>query len=294
MENSSPSRKKVHYIVSCWPAGDNGRTLDYLFPASFVGMSFSSTVFHLFAHVCGYISLLLLAAALTAALYLVAELAEEFPSRAGRVLRYAILGILGAHTLLLLCGGGDGLLPVSVGLFTHGAYFLVMNTFPFFDLVSVPSVLSTVGIVVSHVTWFRFFVNMDHHMAAYESYDVLQVFGFFCIMVWLVPVGLMVSLTVNENVLPGIRPVNHAGTGLGGSGSGGKKHTIFMSLVDVASNAINMSGFTARKVSGPPPGGSGNSYNGNGSDGGGDAYYSGGNQGGLRHHGGVGQSKKAY
>ena len=255
---------------------------------------------------CGYFSLLLLAAALTAALYLLAELAEEFPSRAGRALRYAILGILSAHTLLLLGGGGIGLLPVAVGLLTHGAYYLTLSTFPFVDLVSAPSALAAVGLVVSHWTWFRFFVNLDHHMAADEGYDVLQVFGFFCVMVWLVPVGLMVSVTINDNVLPGIRPVNYAGTGIGAGGGGAapnKKHTIFLSLVDVARSA--MQGWT-----GPVAGhrSDSRSSNHNGAYSNGDGYGSGGSGlnayppadysgggGGLRHHGGgVGQAKKAY
>ena len=32
---------------------------------------------------------------------------------------------------------------------------------------------------------------------------MLQMIGFFMIMVWLIPCGLFVSLTINENTLPG-------------------------------------------------------------------------------------------
>ena len=127
----------------------------------------------------------------------------------------------------------------------------MLQTFPFVDLISIRSGLSLVGLLASHFFWFKFFIDAehDHHHRDYDGkyqHDMLQVFGFFVVMVWSVPCGLMVSLTVNENVLPGIRPIDHGGMGIhsssssSSSSSSGKKKSIFMSMFDVTSDVVQV------------------------------------------------------
>ena len=208
-------------------------------------MAFTMFIFSSFTHICGYLSLLLLAGAMTAALYLLAELAEEFPSRAKIYMSYSLIGLLIIHFLLIL--SGLSIVPLLIGMATHGAYFSMLQTFPFVDLISIQSGLSLLGLLASHWFWFKFFIDVehDHHHRDYDGkyqHDMLQVFGFFVVMVWSIPCGLMVSLTVNENVLPGIRPIDHAGMGIhsSSSSSSGKKKTIFLSMFDVAADFVQV------------------------------------------------------
>jgi uncharacterized membrane protein YgcG len=227
-------------------------------------MAIGFYLFNTFIHICGCISLVLLAAALTAALYLCAEFCEEYPSISGRAMKYFIGFIICWHLLFALIG--VSYLPLLIGAATHAAYFAMLSNYPFVDVVSIPSILSAVGLLASHWVWFRFFME-GHHLSYYEHYDMLQVFGLFVIMVWAAPCGLMVSLTVNENVLPGIRPANLAGTGVDGNNSGpAKKHTIFITLFSYFQS------LTTPNSRGSGSGSSNSSGGGGGGGGGGGSY----------------------
>ena len=226
-------------------------------------------IFSSFTHICGYCSLLLLAGAMTAALYMLAELAEEFPSRAKIFMTYTLFGLLFFHFLLMLTG--LSIVPLLIGMATHGAYFSMLQTFPFVDLISIRSGLSLLGLLASHWFWFKFFIDAehDHHHRDNDGkyqHDMLQVFGFFVVMVWSVPCGLIVSLTVNENVLPGIRPIDHGGMGINSSSSSsssssGKKKTIFMSIFDVAADFVHVwTGYSGKGISRKSGGNDSGSY----------------------------------
>jgi hypothetical protein len=258
-------------------------------------MAIGFYLFNTFCHICGCISLVLLAAALTAALYLCAEFCEEYPSISGRAMKYFIGFIIVWHLLFALIG--VSYLPLLIGAATHAAYFAMLSNYPFVDVVSIPSILSGVGLLVSHWAWFRFFME-GHHLTYYEHYDMLQVFGLFVIMVWAAPCGLMVSLTVNENVLPGIRPANLAGTGVGGNGSGpAKKHTIFITLFSyfqswTSSNGSRGGSSSSSSSSGGGGGGGGGSYANRGNN----SYDSGSSTSGMfqPRPPSIGSVKKAY
>jgi hypothetical protein len=95
---------------------------------------------------------------------------------------------------------------------------------------SIRAVAAIVAVIVAHYVWFQYFVKLP------EAQDMLQLFGFFIFFVWSVPCALLVSLSINDNILPGIGPSNPYGTGLHGDGnvSGGKRRSMFKIIADFA------------------------------------------------------------
>lgn len=166
----------------------------------------------LFCGVFGYLSLLLLALSISSALYLLAELAEEYPTIAGIVLKkYLLPAVVAIHIVLWI----DGLptFEVILGLFAHGSYHLLLQNFPLVNLRSFEAPLSALMFVISHYFWFIYFT--DPIMYNLPGRDVLHMVGFFSVLVWATPCGLFVSLTISDSVLPGIesREVKHSGIG---------------------------------------------------------------------------------
>lgn len=168
--------------------------------------------------------MLFLALSVAIGLYYVAELAEEYPSLAGKCIKYATGVVLGLHLILML----DGLPWYNslVGLLCHCVYASLLREFPFINTLSLEALLSVVAFLVSHVVWFQYFTD---GMYGGIRYDFLTVLGFFFVMLWMIPIGLFISMSINDNVLPGagIGPSNAASNGVNGG-----KRNIFKMLFD--------------------------------------------------------------
>lgn len=149
-------------------------------------------VFWLFSHFAGCVTVLLLALALSSGLYMLSMFAEEFPFAAGRYLRY-LIGIVVALQLLLWLDGLP-LLESIVELGTLGVYSLLMRKFPVVDIFSLPVLVSVLGFFATNILWLKHFLRMKQ--------DSLAVLGFFVVMVWSIPCGLVASLTVEDSSLP--------------------------------------------------------------------------------------------
>eukprot|EP01031_Cornospumella_fuschlensis_P036091 gene36091-43762_t len=154
------------------------------------------TIFWVFSHISGYISVLVLALALSAGLYMLSMLAEEFPKITGQVLKYSLAAIAIVQILLWI----DGLPAYEsmVELCTLVAYGSMLRRFPYIDVVSIESVCAVIGFFATNIVWLRFFLK--------GSDDALSVLGFFVVIVWAIPCGLVASLTINEYSLPSTQP----------------------------------------------------------------------------------------
>lgn len=155
----------------------------------------------LFFDTLTYVSLLLslafMALCLASGLFQLAALAEEYTSKTHTLLKFAVWSVLGIHVVYLLFESLPALY-VLVGILSHLAYLLLLRSFPIFYLASLPFLGSCGLFLISNILWYTFFVSYDGLF-----YSPMEVFCFFFLCVWMVPFGFFVSLTVNENVLPG-------------------------------------------------------------------------------------------
>lgn len=185
-------------------------------------------IFNVFTSLALYTSLVLCSLSLTAGLYMLAELAEEFPTLTGKILRYLITFVLIVYFILCIDG-----LPVKetfIGILCHIAYLSMLSTFPFIELVSLKSFASVVAVIVSNYFWLSYFLNLEEH----KDDHFFQIIGFFIVMVWATPIGLLISLTINDNILPGSRPTDYSSKNLDD-----KRHaTIFIAVFNFCSGIV--------------------------------------------------------
>jgi len=203
----------------------------------------SGGLFWLFCGASGFIALICLAVSISSALYLVAEMAEEYPTLAGVILkRYTMPVVLGLHVVLWL----DGLptYSVCVGLLSHGAYHLALKSFPFVKVMSINSLLCVLAFIWSHWTWFSYFNQLGQQQklgvtGAGGRVDMLHMVGFFLVLVWAVPMGIFVSMSISDNVLPGVLGSTQGVADVAVDGSKGKgKSNLFKSVYDACSAAV--------------------------------------------------------
>lgn len=131
--------------------------------------------------------------AVAAGLYYLAELVEEFTVMTGKIIRIVILMTLAVYIGLFVFED----LPVTLigcGLLSQVMHLLVLRTFPFFNLYSVPFVSASALVIVNHFLAFNFFSN--------KAYSFSEVLAYFTICLWLVPFAFVVSLNANDSVLP--------------------------------------------------------------------------------------------
>lgn len=169
----------------------------------------------------GYLALLVLALSIAAGLYLLAEVAEEYSALSKKVIKYSTAVIVALHVLFLLAG-----LPfkqISIGLVSHAVYYSLLSNFPYTEL-SPTSIGAIFLVIANHFFWFRFF---------FEYYvPLMQITGFFLVMVWTVPLLLFCSLSLGDDVLPA-----GAGGEMHGQRRGGKP-SMFRALYDKISKLI--------------------------------------------------------
>jgi Transmembrane adaptor Erv26 len=133
---------------------------------------------------------------------------------------------------------------ILLSLLCHGVYATMLHKFPHFDPASPPFIGSCIAVIWEHYQWFDYF--------AHYHYDILEVAGFFLLIVWMTPFGLAVSLSAGENVLPGgshklaaYAPTSTAtsaatgGAAYSGSGRSAKSVNVFKYLYDSVVDAKN-------------------------------------------------------
>jgi len=192
-------------------------------------------LFFLFGYISGYLAVLFAAISIALSLYYTAELAEEYPSIAGRVIRYTTIAVVTCHVLLLI----DGLpwYESLVGILSHAAYAALLKNFPFVNLLSLEALLSLVAFIVSHFAWFQYFISHSINR------EIIPTIGFFFVMLWLVPCGIFVSVSINENILPGIGPSTASSNGL--NTGGGKQVNVFKYIFDIEKMKEFLGGISA-------------------------------------------------
>ena len=213
-------------------------------------------LFWILTGVLGYSSLAVLAVSISSFLYQLAELAEEYPTLAGIILRkYALPIVCALHVLLWM----DGLpfMAVLIGLLCHGSYYLMLKSYPLINVYSATSVVSAVSFFVCHWNWLNYFSDLGTQQR--ENYDgtaapgmgrisMLHLVGFFMVCVWLIPVGIFISMTVNDNVLPGTIEVMDSGEKKkGGSNPFKTLYDKLQLLVEVAADKLYTGALTKKK-----------------------------------------------
>ena len=103
-------------------------------------------VFRILTAVCGASSLFLVALSITSGLYMLAELAEEFPSTSGKAIRILIYVIIGVHVALFL--DGVTVTPCGVGILSHLVYLTMLSNFPFIEVWSLSSFASALVLLL--------------------------------------------------------------------------------------------------------------------------------------------------
>ena len=150
-------------------------------------------IFWFLGYISSLVTIILAALSMSSGLFLLAELAEEYPTMAGKITKNLLIFVLILHLVLYL--DGLPLFESLTGMISHLMYGSMLNDFPFVEILSVQCIGSIICFVLCNVLWFKYFLSI--------YYDPLQIIGFFVISVWSIPLALFVSLTLSENTLPG-------------------------------------------------------------------------------------------
>jgi len=149
--------------------------------------------FEALVYVSGYLFLVFIAICLACGLYFLAELAEEYPTFTGALIKYSIIIVVAVHPCLWIFEEFP-VMPVAMGILAHGLYYKLLATFPFTEMTSPVFIASVVVLCLSHYFWITYFSE--------TWYSLAYIMGFFFTCVWLVPFTFFISLSINENVLP--------------------------------------------------------------------------------------------
>ncbi|GMI21469.1 hypothetical protein TrCOL_g3131 [Triparma columacea] len=187
-------------------------------------------IFWMITTLFGYIAMFVLAICIACGLYCAAELAEEYSSIARRVLNYSLGTVFLVHFLLLF--SGVPFLPLFTSTLCNLVYLTLLPSFPYVEPLSLPSVSSLLAVLGTHYTWFSYFHN--------TYTPILQVTGFFLVMIWGVPLMFFVSLSLPSDGLP---------VGIGGERVGQKKGggNVFKGAVETAQEWWGRRGETKSK-----------------------------------------------
>ncbi|GAB5366874.1 hypothetical protein AAMO2058_001181400 [Amorphochlora amoebiformis] len=141
-----------------------------------------------------YVFIIWLSLAVTVGIFYCADLAEEHPTMFGKIIKYSIWVVLGVHLILFLEE-----LPytyVCIGIAAHGCYYQLLRDYPRIQGLTNPWLLASVGLmVVDNACWLWYFY--------YHYFSTMEILCFGQILLWLVPFEYVISLSVNDNVLPG-------------------------------------------------------------------------------------------
>lgn len=130
-----------------------------------------------------------------AGLYYIAELIEEYTVLTCRVIRVLILITMTVYGGMFLFENFPASMIIC-GIISQAMHLLVLKTFPFFDLTSLPFIGSVAFVVINHYLAFKYFSSV--------YYPFSEVLTYFTLCLWLIPFSFFVSLSANENILPTI------------------------------------------------------------------------------------------
>ncbi|XP_064465619.1 protein TEX261-like [Ornithodoros turicata] len=148
---------------------------------------------YLLSWVAAAVEICFVVLALAAALYYLAELVEEFTVTTGKIIRILILITLAIYVGLFLFDD----LPkgmIACGIFSQVMHLLILRTFPFVSVSSVPFLLAAVLVIVNHFLAFTYFSTVYHPLS--------EVLAYFTLCLWIVPFAFVISLSANDSVLP--------------------------------------------------------------------------------------------
>ena len=132
-----------------------------------------------------------------AGLYYVAEFAEERPTVMKRFILYAIYTVALLHIGTVLIDR----LPVLRVFFSLGCLassYLLIPEYPMIEYTNPMFIVDILLSFANHVQWFLFFIDDP----ASGQAGFWQITGFFVLMVWAVPLGILVSLVSPSSFLP--------------------------------------------------------------------------------------------
>jgi hypothetical protein len=189
-------------------------------------------VFWLFSYFSASLAILLLALCLASGLYLLTEVTEEFPTLTGKVMNYLLITVTVLQVILWL----DGLPTMEsvVQLISLGLNFMMLKDFPFCEFLSIQTIGSILFFLLTNLLWLRYFV--------FHIYGPVAIIGFFITNVWIVPCGLFITLSINDNTLPGMIGQSNRDNGLNNLSTGGRHRSIFRALFDYCYSEINKVG----------------------------------------------------
>ena len=150
-------------------------------------------IFHFLSYFGIILGAGILLGSLTAGMYYLAELIEEYTVLTKKVLTGATFVIAGIHLLLLFES-----FPMYHTLFSLLTLYLLstmLETFPNVSITSVNVIISFLAVLINHFMWFSYFTH--HHY-----YTFREVTSFFGICVWSLPLLYFLSLSANEYTLP--------------------------------------------------------------------------------------------
>ncbi|RNF01237.1 hypothetical protein TraAM80_07138 [Trypanosoma rangeli] len=126
-----------------------------------------------------------------------AELAEEFPTRAKKILHAMAIGVLSVHVLILVIDQLSFWRSL-VSIITNVLYLRLLTGFPRCSLTHPLTLLTIASLVVEVVSWYTLLVFTPSLLETVGSYKIVS----FIFFLWLMPLGFLVSLEVEPVELP--------------------------------------------------------------------------------------------
>lgn len=159
-----------------------------------------------------YLGIIFCSVCLATGLYCLSEIAEMYSMRTKNILRYITIGILIAHVFLLV-DSDVSRMACLIGIVSHLVYYQLIQNFPFIDIMSLQSIASIIMFILSHLSWYFLFFRNAWFIDGYSNpfngqyHKGIPTFsetvGFFFTMVWLIPGGFLITLSINTFQLPG-------------------------------------------------------------------------------------------
>jgi hypothetical protein len=151
-------------------------------------------ILHLLSHLATIQAAVMVLGCLTAGMYYLSELIEEYTVLTKKLLTLGTFSMAGIHILLLLFEG----LPffqTSISLVTLLLLSLMLPSFPNVSISSPTVIMAFIAVIINHFSWFSYFTT-GHY------YPWKEVASFFGICVWTLPLLYFLSLSANEYALP--------------------------------------------------------------------------------------------
>ncbi|KAF4518415.1 hypothetical protein B566_EDAN002068 [Ephemera danica] len=148
---------------------------------------------YLLSWIAMLVQICFLTIAVAAGLYYLAELVEEYTVITKKIVWWLCVVVLCIYIGFFLFED----FPTSIivcGLISQVAHLCILQTFPYFVVLSPSFITAVVMLIVNHYMAFQFFSTV------YFSFS--EVLSYFTLCLWVVPFALFVSLSANENTLP--------------------------------------------------------------------------------------------